>query len=116
MFAPHESTCHAHSGNACTCGAAETDSQLIQIGRRYAALQSDAGIEPDSPHLIARRVYESHVTHEALRLDMLASPSIARDSDFAHDISGILRGDVFQSARFAACYHARNVTPQKVQA
>lgn len=57
-------------------------------------------------------ILASHANREPLRLDLLA---VCRSSDLSHDIAGILRGDEFQSARFALAYHPRDkITPAQL--
>lgn len=76
----------------------------MRVAERYAAIQARHIGEADSVAYLASRILDWHETQEALRLDLLAD---AKESDLAHDVSGILRADVFQSARYALAYHPR---------
>ena len=85
-------------------GASEEEKALtVKIGRRFVALQREFGVEnPYRPVAVAARVLGWHRHHEALALEKLLE---AKNSDFTHDVGGIMRGDATMSARYALIYH-----------
>lgn len=81
------------------------------IAQRYVELLNSANRDKPSPAAfiarrdqIAKMILDWNQNVEALRLDLLACAS---DFDLAHDVSGIVRNDRLQSARFALAYHKR---------
>lgn len=99
-----------------TCATLQEAEACSVIAFKYLTLCEDLQIEQEIPtRVLAALILSYHKKREALRLDLLATygqpGSVVRMNDFAHDIAGILRHDVHQSARFALSYHPLSVLP-----